>query len=586
MELLYLWIEEHHNIKKQGFNFSPNWRFSYDPQTTELSIVDYREQCLSDFFGKTFSNVTAIVGENGSGKSQLLKAIGTYLAGIAFRKNFLFIVWINQQLSIVTDKEVQYSGDLPVTHFSDVDEIDYSCFILMNSNIMDFNSGGLEMSPSRTNFNISTSNLLSRYQGNIDDYYVHVMQPNRDVDFPTSSIQFPEVLDLFSSFETYCQLDFLFSLPKLNNTFPYLPSMLSIHSGWAHYIIPAELSMDINDDHKRLFLCWIMVSLVRNLIMHKHWDLQYIIASKNFEELERAFISLWFRNEKCIRSTILFYELTKSLVIKDIIKTDLVKNIAYLSVNDHPELTEQWFRAFQKNVFITKGNFPDTQLEDIFININWGQIARHQYSTGELFQLSLFSRLYRFTKQITNENLILLLDEFGAGLHPQWQKEQLKLLLDLLPVILRKNEHIKNVQLILATHSPFVLSDLPKENCIFLSKNDQGECQVQEGLEKMEQTFGANIHTLFSDGFFLDGLLGSFAKSKIDKVNKFLNQEVEMEESTAAQLIDLIGEPIIRRYLKQRLEELQRNAEIQKLEAKIKELEEENEHLKHDQDPA
>ena len=35
-------------------------------------------------------------------------------------------------------------------------------------------------------------------------------------------------------------------------------------------------------------------------------------------------------------------------------------------------------------------------------------------------------------------------------------------------------------------------------------------------------TFGANIHTLLSHGFFMkDGLMGEFAKSKIEEIKKF-----------------------------------------------------------------
>ncbi|MDZ7818513.1 MAG: hypothetical protein U5K55_07810 [Aliarcobacter sp.] len=38
--------------------------------------------------------------------------------------------------------------------------------------------------------------------------------------------------------------------------------------------------------------------------------------------------------------------------------------------------------------------------------------------------------------------------------------------------------------------------------------------------------FGANIHTLLSHGFFMkDGLMGEFAKGKIDLAIKYLNQK-------------------------------------------------------------
>ena len=72
MELVYLWVEEYKNIKRQGFNFSPRFKCNYDYKTNGLTIdenVDY----INIF--PDYINITAIVGENGSGKSTLFKII-------------------------------------------------------------------------------------------------------------------------------------------------------------------------------------------------------------------------------------------------------------------------------------------------------------------------------------------------------------------------------------------------------------------------------------------------------------------------------------------------------------------------------
>ena len=51
--------------------------------------------------------------------------------------------------------------------------------------------------------------------------------------------------------------------------------------------------------------------------------------------------------------------------------------------------------------------------------------------------------------------------------------------------------------------------------------NKNIDIQVYPNIE----TFGANIHTLLSHGFFMkDGLMGEFAKDKIDTAIKYLNQ--------------------------------------------------------------
>jgi AAA15 family ATPase/GTPase len=70
MELVYLWVEKYKNIKNQGFRFSP--RFECEFKDGVLTI-DEKEDYVS-IFPKNI-NVTAIVGENGSGKSSILKFI-------------------------------------------------------------------------------------------------------------------------------------------------------------------------------------------------------------------------------------------------------------------------------------------------------------------------------------------------------------------------------------------------------------------------------------------------------------------------------------------------------------------------------
>ncbi|MEA2028339.1 MAG: AAA family ATPase, partial [Campylobacterota bacterium] len=77
MELVYLWVEEYKNIKEQGFNFSPRFKCDYNPDTKELTI-DENENYVNIFPDNI--NITAIVGENGSGKSRILEFIRLFLS--------------------------------------------------------------------------------------------------------------------------------------------------------------------------------------------------------------------------------------------------------------------------------------------------------------------------------------------------------------------------------------------------------------------------------------------------------------------------------------------------------------------------
>jgi predicted ATP-binding protein involved in virulence len=181
-------------------------------------------------------------------------------------------------------------------------------------------------------------------------------------------------------------------------------------------------------------------------------------------------------------------------------------------------------------------------------------------STGEKSMLSLLARFYSLIANNKNinkdkvKNLIILIDEGELYFHPQWQKEYIYLLIHNLTEIFSS---IK-IQLILTSHSPFVLSDLPKSNVVFLRRNQETFTAEVCNIDEREQTFAANIHTLFADSFFVrNGLFGEFAKKKIEYVINAINEKDKLTKAKASELqktIDLIGEPVINKKLNYMLE--------------------------------
>ncbi|WP_253262818.1 hypothetical protein [Bacillus cereus] len=68
----------------------------------------------------------------------------------------------------------------------------------------------------------------------------------------------------------------------------------------------------------------------------------------------------------------------------------------------------------------------------------------------------------------------------------------------------------------MTSNSPFIVSDLPKHNSVFIGENAGGN-DIIDALVNKKQTFAANIHTLLLDSFFIDGeLIGDLAKEKIN----------------------------------------------------------------------
>jgi predicted ATP-binding protein involved in virulence len=148
------------------------------------------------------------------------------------------------------------------------------------------------------------------------------------------------------------------------------------------------------------------------------------------------------------------------------------------------------------------------------------------------------------------EYVNIILDEVELYHHPEMQRTYLDRLLKGMEALnLRK---IKGINIIFSTHSPFILSDIPKHNILRLEEGMPSE-------KKFSQTFGANIHELLANHFFLDnGFMGEFAKDyimklikKVDDLNEPINKEEFNDFKTQ---IEIINEKFIKHKLLEKLE--------------------------------
>ena len=156
------------------------------------------------------------------------------------------------------------------------------------------------------------------------------------------------------------------------------------------------------------------------------------------------------------------------------------------------------------------------------------------------------------------EYINIIFDEIELYFHPEYQRRFVFELLERLDS-LKKGTHIpkiKGINILFCTHSPFILSDIPKQNVLFL------------GDKKDFKTFGANITTLLSNSFFMENLIGEFAKNKINEVIRWITQDKEDILKT----IRLIDEPILRNKLVEMYYEKYPDKEREKSEEKIKAL--------------
>jgi predicted ATPase len=149
----------------------------------------------------------------------------------------------------------------------------------------------------------------------------------------------------------------------------------------------------------------------------------------------------------------------------------------------------------------------------------------------------------------------VIFDEIELYYHPDLQRRFVHDIVNRLKKAQLK--YIEGVNLLFVTHSPFILSDIPSSNILFLDRD--GEYRSGNDIK----TFGANIHDLLKHAFFLEkGTMGEFAKSKINEIIRFLNrQEVnKQEEARIKALIELIDEPLLKHKLREKFEEVTTNS--------------------------
>lgn len=177
-------------------------------------------------------------------------------------------------------------------------------------------------------------------------------------------------------------------------------------------------------------------------------------------------------------------------------------------------------------------------------------------SAGEMSSLSLWARLYSYLEEREEHRhgrLVLFVDEAETTLHPQWQKNLIRNLIWFFDKMASK----LRVHIILASHSPVLLSDIPGGNVCYLSRLDYDVSIQGEVGGSMKRTFASNIYDLYRSQFFVkDGPVGAFAQMKIDDVFTHVHSTSPVDEDVLQEdmkIVSLIGDEPVRRYLTQSL---------------------------------
>ncbi len=190
----------------------------------------------------------------------------------------------------------------------------------------------------------------------------------------------------------------------------------------------------------------------------------------------------------------------------------------------------------------------------------------YNLSTFSYHLLNLDSVRNKDRIKYTNANLVL--DEVELCFHPELQRKFVNFLISILESLPLR--HNWNFNIILATHSPFILSDIPKSNILYLKDGHTEQVKLNP--------FGGNICDTLRNSFFLhDGFHGEYVKRKINDLIDYLspenknNENTVWNERTAKEFVDAVGDEMIRMQLQALYgSKFHKNTYIQYLEEELK----------------
>ena len=550
MKICYIWVENFRNFRNTGINFSSSAKFKYDINTNVISREDLKP--LSDTFFNDegrISDVTALIGKNGSGKSNALDLLLKAVKGSKSTLNTNFFIITEEYGKYICHLSFRAYDRPPITNRTDIRFIRYDGSInflkvVFFSNVYD----------NRTNiFHKDVVDLSLNKQSKRRPFYRKENNENPQIEFINSpyfdllNIEIPEEVVLTSR------------VTRRRN--------YSIGSGrkmyGEYYEVLEEFKhridiriRDIKGENMLLILIKAAFILdVLDVVVKDSNHTSVLKIVNEFSKFNRDFEES--RTQQLLDSIIKWLEelLSKSeykyLMIEEfslkifLRKLDFIHSLKNLFKRIKlRHYTEGSRRNLLKRFILpvnneTKGFLHE--LNRLFTNNDYFDIDWLGISSGHKAYLNLFSSIYKELKFARSPYLLLCIDEGDLYLHPKWQLEFFDKLRTIIPQIFPGD-----IQLVLTSHSPFLLSDLPKQCVTIIDPDSNGN--LVDGYQLKLNTFAGNIYDLYSNPFFLgDNRISAFATNKLEKVFEILSMNDKSGKDTklAKSIIDLIGDEMI-----------------------------------------
>lgn len=232
---------------------------------------------------------------------------------------------------------------------------------------------------------------------------------------------------------------------------------------------------------------------------------------------------------------------------------DKIKSLFNIFKTKNDYIKQFVFSTTNENIGIYKVNFilkPYTKKTDLS-NLELDtilDIKLFDMSSGQLALLEQIGAISNAIKELSNKNIkkiLLLIDEGDAFLHLEWQGKYIYTLNKMLSRI-KKSLNIEVLQVILATHSPILATDIPKE---FI-------CRLGVSNQHKISGFAAPLYKLI-DNSFNTKTIGQFSSEKINSlITKIKDGKLNEIDYY---LIEQIDNDLVRNEIKRLVNQHQKN---------------------------
>ncbi|TNJ63778.1 hypothetical protein FE784_23960 [Paenibacillus hemerocallicola] len=587
MELIYLWVGKFRNIHEIGFNFSSKYDVSFNINnkngTRELKI--FPKKVFSLFEEEKINNVTAIIGRNGSGKTNILDLLGMRMND---RKRlseveYFLLYHISEDTFAIEGSDFSLIKEnihkIPIEKNQLVSN-PYSMYLEKSESGFEF-KGFLQFSEDWIkrihyyNFRNTFKEDYERWGNKINNE--HTVFFSR-LNLNPNSIGYYAKYNLITYFNRSTFKEKSKHLFNLNdnvfiNVYNNISYSMDLDEKLALKISFKDTFRDLikrsgKPNKKKInYKTKFIMNFIEDYIQYSFSSIKDI-AAEEIVKLKNEINEITDENMTPKDYFYTVYEVVSGYLNKHINldKSDMKKysDTFYKLVYYFEQLSMSYFK--EKNVQIPIGinensivkeflqyidqNHFSSDSEMNYLN-NSVSLSVEPMSSGEEAFINLFASLFfglRLNRYSKKHKAIILLDEPDNFMHPEWSRIMLSEIFNFLNQI---ELGYKNYQIIITTHSPFIISDLLKSNVIALEKDmDKGYCKIANFVAT-DQTFANNIHTLLSEEFFMSSTIGEFAKERINHVITVLKSQNNdfLELAKCKLVIDNIGEPLLKEKL-------------------------------------